>query len=303
MSASRAEVPCRSDGVTCNAHQNARPLRIPAGHWVSHVAVLVEDLLGKGIGFRSLQDSAIHTTTASGELMFNIFSRLTRFQKRTIQEHNYGGLAAVQTRGRIGGRRAVCGGERGVVIAERQRKVRSLATDGNFGTLGSSRPAFHRDLALGLCAAYRLIPSMNLTASVFAVLALCACTCATALAADYAWPIVRIVDGDTVAVDASTDLPPELARLNVRLRGVDTPEKGGRAKCPFERQAGQAATAFTETAIAKALHILVRDPEWGKWGGRVVADVILDGRSLSAVLIATGHCRPYSGGRRGSWCQ
>ena len=153
MSASRAEVPCRSDGVTCNSHQNARPLRIPAGHSVPHVVALVEDLLGKGIGFRSLQDSAIDTTTASGELMFNILSRLTRFQKRTIQEHNYGGLAAARTRGRIGGRKAVCAGEPGAVIAERQRKDRSLASDGNFGTLGSSRPTFHRDLALGFCAA------------------------------------------------------------------------------------------------------------------------------------------------------
>ena len=130
----------------------------------------------------------------------------------------------------------------------------------------------------------------------------CACTCATTLPADYAWPILRVVDGDTVAVDASRDLPPELARLNIRLRGVDTSEKGGRAKCPFERQAGQPATAFTGTTIAKAHHIRVRDAEWGKWGGRVVADLILDGRSLSAVLIATGHGRPYSGGRRGSWC-
>ena len=79
---------------------------------------------------------------------------------------------------------------------------------------------------------------MNLTSSLFAVLALCAFTCAAALAADYAWPVLRVVDGDTIAVDASRDLPPELARLNVRLRGVDTPEKGGRARCPFERQAG-----------------------------------------------------------------
>ena len=143
---------------------------------------------------------------------------------------------------------------------------------------------------------------MNIASSVIAALALSACVYANAMAADYDWPVLRVVDGDTVAVDASTDLPPELARLNVRLRGVDTPEKGGRAKCPAERQAGQAATAFTGAAIAEAHHILVRDPEWGKWGGRVVADLILDGRSLSHALIATGHGRPYSGGRRGSWC-
>ena len=129
-----------------------------------------------------------------------------------------------------------------------------------------------------------------------------ACACASTPAADYAWPVLRVVDGDTVAVDASTDLPPELAKVNVRLRGVDTPEKGGRAKCDAEKEAGQAATVFTTDAIAGAQHVQVRDPEWGKWGGRVVADLILDGRSLSEELIAAGHGRLYDGGRRGSWC-
>ena len=121
-------------------------------------------------------------------------------------------------------------------------------------------------------------------------------------AADYAWPVVRVIDGDTVAVDASADMPPELADVKVRLKDVDTPEKGGRAKCDEERDAGQAATAFTEKAVNEAAAIVVRDPKWGKWGGRVVADLMLDGRSLSAWLIAAGHGRAYDGGRRGSWC-
>ncbi len=122
-------------------------------------------------------------------------------------------------------------------------------------------------------------------------------------AADYSWPVVRVVDGDTVKVDASADLPPELASLSVRLRGVDTPEKGRRAKCEAERQAGRAATAFTEAAVAGAGNILVRDPAWGKWGGRVIADLVLDGSSLSSVLIEAGHGRPYDGGRRKGWCR
>ena len=82
----------------------------------------------------------------------------------------------------------------------------------------------------------------------------------SANADDYVWPVVRVVDGDTVAVDASADMPPELAELKVRLRDVDTPEKGWRAKCEEERVAGQAATAFTEGAIAQASAIVVRDP-------------------------------------------
>ena len=118
----------------------------------------------------------------------------------------------------------------------------------------------------------------------------------------YQWPIVRVIDGDTVEVDADQDMPPELAKLRLRLRGVDTPEKGGRAKCASERSAGLAATEFTRRAIVRAHDILIRNLQWGKWGGRVIGDLMLDGRPLSQTLIEAGHGRPYDGGRRKSWC-
>ena len=142
---------------------------------------------------------------------------------------------------------------------------------------------------------------MTACGAVFVALML-VCAGSPARGADYAWPVVRVIDGDTVAVDASADLPPELADLKVRLRGVDTPEKGYRAKCATERTAGQTATAFTRAEVSRAERIVVHDPRWGKWGGRVIADIMLDGRSLTAVLIATGQGRAYTGGRRGTWC-
>ena len=133
------------------------------------------------------------------------------------------------------------------------------------------------------------------------ILAFCA---APALAADYAWPVVRVVDGDTVLVDAGADVPPELAAIRVRLRGVDVPGIGRYADCDAEREAGLAAAAFTADVLAGADAVAVRDPAWGRWGGgRVIADLIVDGRSLAHTLIETGHGRPYDGGRRGSWCK
>ncbi len=119
---------------------------------------------------------------------------------------------------------------------------------------------------------------------------------------DYDWPVVRVIDGDTVQVDAGADMPPELASLAVRLRGVDTPETG-KPKCESERRAGEAATAFTKVSLAKAGSALVRNPSWGKFGGRVVANIVLDGETLSAMLIAAGHGRPHSRGRRRGWCR
>ena len=117
----------------------------------------------------------------------------------------------------------------------------------------------------------------------------------------YRWPIVKVIDGDTLKVDARGDFPPELAMLNVRLRGVDTPEKGGHAKCEAERRAGRAATAFTAAAVAGGV-VTIRNLAWGKYGGRVLADVSVDGRLIADRLIIAGFGRAYDGGKRKLWC-
>ena len=113
-----------------------------------HLVSLVQELLGKGIGFRSLLDGAIDTTTASGELMFNIFSSLAQFERRLIQERTQAGLAAARARGRKGGRRPIRPDDPRVVTAKRLHKDRSLSIDQICGMLGISRPTFYRYLAL-----------------------------------------------------------------------------------------------------------------------------------------------------------
>ena len=118
------------------------------GRSMPHLVGLVEELLGKGIGFRSLQDGAIDTTTASGELMFNIFSSLAQFERRLIQERTYAGLAAARARDRLGGRKPIRANDPRVVTAKRLHKDRSLSIDQICKTLGISRPTFYRYLAL-----------------------------------------------------------------------------------------------------------------------------------------------------------
>ena len=56
------------------------------GRSMRHLIALVEDLRDRGVGFRSLQEGAIDTTSALGELIFNIFSALAQFERRLIQE-------------------------------------------------------------------------------------------------------------------------------------------------------------------------------------------------------------------------
>ena len=118
------------------------------GRSMPHLVGLVEELLGKGIGFRSLQDDAIDTTTASGELMFNIFSSLAQFERRLIQERTTAGLAAARARGRLGGRKLIRADDPRVVTAKRLHKDRSLSINQICETLGISRPTFYRYLAL-----------------------------------------------------------------------------------------------------------------------------------------------------------
>ena len=114
--------------------------------------------------------------------------------------------------------------------------------------------------------------------------------------------ITRVKDGDTVAFQATwlpDPLPKELA---VRVYGVDTPEKGFRAKCPEEDARGQAATNFTKNAVAKSIKRQVLLMDWDKFGGRVLGDIILDGVSLRQMLIQNGFAREYYGEAKQSWC-
>ena len=69
------------------------------GRSMRHLITIVEDLRARGIGFRSLNEGAIDTTSASGELIFNIFSALAQFERRLIQERTKAGLAAARARG------------------------------------------------------------------------------------------------------------------------------------------------------------------------------------------------------------
>ena len=114
--------------------------------------------------------------------------------------------------------------------------------------------------------------------------------------------ITRVIDGDTVAFQANWLPEPLKKELSIRVFGVDTPEKGFRAKCPQEDARGQAATDFTKSAVAKAKKRQIVIMDWDKYGGRVLGDVLLDGYSLRHMLMANGFAREYYGEAKTSWC-
>ena len=118
------------------------------GRSMRHLITLVEDLRGKGIGFRSLNEGAIDTTSASGELIFNIFSALAQFERRLIQERTKAGLAAARARGRCGGRPKVTASDAKVVLAKKLNADKTLDIDDVCKTLRISRSTFYRYVRL-----------------------------------------------------------------------------------------------------------------------------------------------------------
>lgn len=114
--------------------------------------------------------------------------------------------------------------------------------------------------------------------------------------------VTRVVDGDTVDIQALWLPDPLKKELAIRVYGVDTPEKGFRAKCPAEDIKGQAATVFTKSVISSSTKRQMVLMDWDKYGGRILADILLDGKSLRAMLISQGYAREYYGDAKTSWC-
>lgn len=118
------------------------------GRSMIHLVDMVEQLRERGVGFRSLCDGAVDTTTASGELVFHIFSALAQFERRLIQERTKAGLAAARARGRKGGRTPISCNDPRVQTAKTMHQDKNMAVGDICKILGISRSTFYRYLTL-----------------------------------------------------------------------------------------------------------------------------------------------------------
>lgn len=111
--------------------------------------------------------------------------------------------------------------------------------------------------------------------------------------------VLRVVDGDTVVVRARIWLRQDVETA-VRLAGVNAPELHGR--CEEERRRAVLARDFLERHVL-GTPVQLRDVRLDKYGGRVVARLVLHGGwDAGEQLIAQGLARPYAGGTRAGWC-
>ena len=133
-------------------------------------------------------------------------------------------------------------------------------------------------------------------------LALAAALCIPASAAGQVIPVqvLRVIDGDTVVVDAYP-WPAVTIRTAVRLAGIDTPELRGR--CDEERERAREALATVVDLVRRAQTVVIVGPVHGQFAARVVAQVLVDGVNLTETLMAAGLGRAYDGrSPRQPWC-
>jgi micrococcal nuclease len=111
--------------------------------------------------------------------------------------------------------------------------------------------------------------------------------------------LIRVIDGDTVEMRALIWLDQQVV-TRVRLRGIDAPERD--ARCPEENRRAEAAAAALGALLAqRPLHLT--DIGRDKYGGRIIARILVAGAGdAGAALLASGHARPYAGGRRERRC-
>jgi DNA invertase Pin-like site-specific DNA recombinase len=118
------------------------------GRSVRHLIDVVEDLRQRGVGFKSLCDGAIDTTTASGELIFHVFSALAQFERRLIVERTNAGLKAARARGRLGGRPPMSLDDPRIQTAKKLHADKSMVIGDICKTLQISRPTLYRWLSV-----------------------------------------------------------------------------------------------------------------------------------------------------------
>ncbi|WP_170425197.1 thermonuclease family protein [Ruegeria arenilitoris] len=102
---------------------------------------------------------------------------------------------------------------------------------------------------------------------------------------------VFAVDGDTIGHGDD----------RYRLVGFDTPETF-RAQCEAERALGlKAKDRLAEIIRTNGQVELKIEPELDKYG-RFLAVARTGGKEVGSILISEGLARPYSSGKRRSWC-
>lgn len=110
---------------------------------------------------------------------------------------------------------------------------------------------------------------------------------------------IKNYDADSITIRFEI-WPDVWMQRNVRLYGLDTPEKSWRAACIEEKEMADKASAHVTQRLKEGgLEVMVLDT--GKFG-RLLVKISINGEDLGAELISLGYAREYFGAARESWC-
>ena len=108
-------------------------------------------------------------------------------------------------------------------------------------------------------------------------------------------------DGDTCNAKM-LGVPDTLKKIKIRINGIDTPEIKG--KCEREKKLALEAKVFINDLIKNSTVIYLKNLKWGKYGGRVVADLYIDKRDYREHLKGKNFYVEYYGGKKTEdWCE
>ena len=117
------------------------------GRNTQHVLTVVDDLMSRGIGFRSITEG-LHTEGAMGKAMLTIMAAFAQLERDTMIERTRAGLAAAAANGRKGGRpRKV---DDAAAAKARQLREKGIAATDIAKMLGVSRATVYRYFAEGV---------------------------------------------------------------------------------------------------------------------------------------------------------
>ena len=118
---------------------------------------------------------------------------------------------------------------------------------------------------------------------------------------EYDVTVIKVVDGDTVDVDIDLGFGICLKDERVRIMGIDTPES--RTSDAVEKLFGTAAKNRLYSLLEKDAKLITTEDKNGEdmkgKFGRILGDFrTADGRLVTEIMIAEGHCVPYFGGNK-----
>lgn len=104
---------------------------------------IIDNLQKKGVGFRTLNNSDVDTTTATGKLMLSILGAVAEFEREMMLERQRDGIAVAKAEGKYTGRKPTA--------RAKSAKVLELAAQ------GMKRKDIALKLGIGVASVYRAL--------------------------------------------------------------------------------------------------------------------------------------------------